>query len=189
MAVGRSGLLRADARRNHEAIVAAAIAAFDAVGLQVPLDDVAKSAGVGNATLYRHFPTRDALVFAALENRLADLGEVAQGLLSAEDPGAALDSWLLTLAAYLRAWDGLPRAIQLALDDRSSPLAEASQAIRDQTASLLARAQGASGVRADVQVDDICSVVASIASAADARGDSEEALLRMVRIVSSGVRA
>ena len=83
--------LRADAQRNYDAIVQAALDVFVEQGTQGSLDDIATRAGVANATLYRRFPTREDLLVAALRHRLAELDEIAGRLSTSDNPGAALE--------------------------------------------------------------------------------------------------
>ena len=114
--------LRADARRNREAILRAARAAFDAEGIFAPIDGIATAAGVGNATLYRNFPTRDDLLAAVIEDSVAELrgrGSTASMRGSADD---ALREWLFRLAWALRIWHDLPTCIAGAVDDADSPV-------------------------------------------------------------------
>src|SRR5712691_4544222 len=91
--------LRADARRNRERVLDAARAAFAAQGLSVPLDEIARHAGVGPGTLYRHFPTKEALIEAVVHDRLQGLAADGAALLDAPDPGAAFFAFLGRLAA------------------------------------------------------------------------------------------
>src|SRR3954469_5211967 len=86
--------MRADARRNYERIVATARAAFAELGPDVPLDTVARRAGVGPGTLYRHFPTRDALVEAVYRTDIAELAARAAELAGRHAPGEALERWV-----------------------------------------------------------------------------------------------
>ena len=100
---------RRDAQRNRAAILDAARAAFAEAGLEAPMDAIAKSAGIGAGTLYRHFPTRDDLVAAVLEDHRVDLDERAREL--AEQglaPAESLERWLDSLEDWMTAYDGLP---------------------------------------------------------------------------------
>ena len=85
--------LRADALRNYERLIAAARAAFTELGANAPLDDIAQRAGVGNATLYRHFPTRQALLEAVYRDHIEALCHLGEGLLSTPSPGEGLVVW------------------------------------------------------------------------------------------------
>src|SRR5260370_41542128 len=94
------GAMRADARRNYERLLAAALAAFAERGADdVSLEEIARRAGVGIGTLYRHFPTRPALLEAVYRDQVEALGTLAGQLLTAESPGAAIREWVPALVA------------------------------------------------------------------------------------------
>src|SRR5881227_1228774 len=99
--------MRADARRNYERLLAAARAAFAEHGVDASLDDIARSAGVGPGTLYRHFPTRHALLEAVLGDAQATLLAEAEKLATEPDPDAALLTWMRGLATHSRTFRGL----------------------------------------------------------------------------------
>jgi len=180
--------LRADAQRNYDKIVKVAAEAFAERGTGASLDDIACRAGVGPGTLYRHFPTRDALLAAALRGALDELGETARRLLAEPDAGAALDEWMIELARHLRTYGGLPESIAAALQDPDSLLGTRCQPMRSGTKQLLERAKAAGAVRADVQASDLNALIGSLAWAAEQRGDSDAALLRLLRLVTDGLR-
>lgn len=93
--------LRADARRNRERLLAAAESVLNERGVTASLDDIAKAAEVGNATLYRHFPSREKLIEAVYDQRIRGLCDRAGELLAAPEPGAALVAWLREVVAHL----------------------------------------------------------------------------------------
>ena len=103
---------RADARRNREKLLVAAGELFATVGTDVSLDAVAKRAGVGIGTLYRHFPTRDALVEAAYRAEVTHLCEAAEALLAEHAPDVALAEWMDRFVAYAAAKKGMKGALQ-----------------------------------------------------------------------------
>jgi AcrR family transcriptional regulator len=180
--------LRADAQRNYDRIVQVAAEAFAENGTSASLDDIACRAGVGPGTLYRHFPSRDALLAAALRGALDELGDTARRLLAAPDAGAALDEWIVELARHLRTYGGLPDSIAAAMQDPDSPLGSRCQPMRTGTKQLLARAKDAGAVRADVQASDLTALIGSLAWAAERRGDSDAALRRLIGLVTEGLR-
>jgi AcrR family transcriptional regulator len=179
--------LRADAQRNYDAIVQAALDVFVEQGTQGSLDDIATRAGVANATLYRRFPTREDLLVAALRHRMAELDEIAGRLSTSEDPGAALEEWFFHVATHLRTWQGLPDSIARALSDDRAPLSHACQPLLVWTERLLARSTQTSFTRVDLDPHDVFTLVASLAWAAHTRGDSEDDLRRMVHLVLEGL--
>jgi AcrR family transcriptional regulator len=180
--------LRADGQRSYDAIVQAAGTAFTESGTHASLDDIAVRAGVGNATLYRHFPTRDALLVAALRQRLSDLDVISSTLMKSGDPGAALQKWFFHLADHFRTWRGLPDSVAQALRDDSSPLKSACQPLQTSTELLLSRAQQAGAARRGLRPGDVFAVVAALAWAADTRNDTDADLRRMIALVLAGIR-
>jgi AcrR family transcriptional regulator len=142
---------------------------------------------VANATLYRRFPTREDLLVAALRHRLAELDEIAGRLSDSDDPGAALDEWFFHVATHLRTWQGLPDSLARALSDDGAPLSHACQPLLIWTERLPARSTQTSFTRTDLDPVDVFTLVASLAWAADSRGDSEDDLRRMVHLVLQGL--
>jgi AcrR family transcriptional regulator len=180
--------LRADAQRNYDRILEVACEAFTNHGVHTSLDDIAKRAGVGAGTLYRHFPTRDCLLAAALGKGRQELDHVVAECFSRDDAGAALDEWLIAVAAYLGRYDGLPDSVAQAVNDDSSPLGTPCTAIKASTATLLKRAQDAGAVRADVKADDLFVLASSLAWAADSNGYDQSDLRRLLTLVTVGLR-
>lgn len=133
---------RTDARRNRAKILEIAERVFASEGLEASMDSLAKRAGVGPGTLYRHFPTRDALVAAVLEAYGPDLQQEAAAIAgSGLDAGAALDRWVGALGEWVRAYDGLPEPVRAALADGNSPLTATCQQLIDTTQEFLEAAQ------------------------------------------------
>ena len=137
--------LRSDARRNRERLLEVARAAFGADGLSVSLDEIARRAGVGPGTLYRHFPAKEALFEAVLQDRLQRLADEAGALRDAQDPGAALLGYVDRLIAEAALKRDLVDALASAGTELSAGLAETGAQIRGGIQHLLVRAQ-ASGV-------------------------------------------
>lgn len=155
--------LRADAQRNYDAVVSAAREAFAANGTQTSLDDIAEQAGVGNATLYRHFPTRDSLIVETLRLPLAELAAVARELGASSEPGPALREWFGQLAAALADLDGLADAVAASLTDDASALRLACQPLQLATFKLLTRAQDAGAARADLDAAEVFDLALAVA--------------------------
>jgi AcrR family transcriptional regulator len=139
--------LRADAQRNREKVLRAAQDAFAVSGYGVPLDEIAAIAGVGPGTVYRHFPTKEALFEAVVGARLEDLVKDARGRAEANDPDAAFFGFLARVAAEATAKRDLPDAITISGSLRTD-LYEALDV-------LLHRAQQAGAVRAEITPSDI----------------------------------
>lgn len=187
--------MRADARRNYEAIVRVAGDAFAEHGTQASLDDIACRAGVGPGTLYRHFPNRDCLLEAALVESRLSLNELAEQLLTDADAGAALDTWMLALARHANTWDGLPDSIAQSINNEQSPLGASCSTLVDATGRLLDRAREQRAVSADVSARDLFVMAGSLAWAAsrprrdaDTSAEASDDLPRLLGLLMRGLR-
>jgi AcrR family transcriptional regulator len=154
--------LRSDARRNRQRLLEAARAAFAADGLAVPLDEIARRAGVGPGTLYRHFPAKEALFEAVLQDRLRCLADEAGALRDAQDPGGALLGFVDRLIAEAALKRDLVDALASAGTELGAGLAETGAQIRGRMRDLLDRAQVSGAIRDDIGVDDLMTIVASM---------------------------
>jgi len=153
---------RADAQRNRDRILEAARTVVDEQGTQASLRDVARRAGVGLGTLYRHFPTRDALLETLLGRGFDDLAARADGLAATGPPDEALRAWLRDFTLRATAHHGLSASLTEALNDESSPLHASCLAMRRAGARLLEDAQRAGHVRPDVDGLDLFSLAAAV---------------------------
>jgi AcrR family transcriptional regulator len=180
--------LRADAQRNYDKIVEVAAQAFAENGTQTSLDDIACKAGVGPGTLYRHFPSRDCLLVAALRERREGLRELAMRLGDSADAGSAFDEWLFELASHLRTYGGLPDSVAQSFQEADSPLKTSCEPLMYETATLLERAQTSGAIAESVEPRDVFSIVASLAWAADRGGDSDDVLRRRLGLFMAGLR-
>lgn len=154
--------LRADARRNRDAIVAAARDVFDR-DEQLRFDDFASRAGVGVGTLYRHFPTREALAAAVYEGEVAALCDQAHDL--TRSSGENLDAFLRGFVDYVLAHTGLARTLRTVADP--AVLADGGMQLERTVADLLTRASADGAIRNDVQVGAVMIVLHGIGSAID----------------------
>ncbi|KRE22925.1 hypothetical protein ASG80_08590 [Agromyces sp. Soil535] len=181
--------MRADARRNYEAIVRVAGEAFAEHGTHASLDDIACRAGVGAGTLYRHFPNRDCLLEAALVESRHELKDLGERLLDTDDAGAALDEWMLALARHASTWDGLADSIAQSLNNEKSPLGASCGTLVDATGRLLDRARARGAVTADASARELFVMAGSLAWAADraARGSGEDELPRLLALLMRGL--
>ncbi|MFF3443399.1 TetR/AcrR family transcriptional regulator [Streptosporangium sp. NPDC002721] len=186
-----AGTSRAEVLRNRERLLAAARDAFAAEGTDASLRDVARRAEVGIGTLYRHFPTREALLEAILDSNFETLRERAEQLLDspAHAPHDALLTWLNELAAGTRTYQGLPQSIMAALDDESSELHLSCAAMRSSGARLLERAQEAGQVRADVTVYEVIALTLGLAWAAQQPGGPSDLIERLLSTAMYGLAA
>src|SRR5258705_242033 len=119
-------LMRADAQRNHDAVLAAAKAVFAQAGTDAPMEDVARAAGVGKGTLYRRFPTREHLFAAILQDRVDELDASAQRALDAPDMWRALSEWLELYDPWATEFPGMSTQVGETLEDQKSDLGTAA---------------------------------------------------------------
>ncbi len=168
---------RADAQRNRDAVVEAAGRLFTERGTTVSLDDIARAAGVGSATLYRNFPTREDLlreVLAGWEDQVRAAG--AKTAAARRDPKETLRVWLSVMTEHTAVYHGVSAALLTALDDEFSPLHSACVALNDATDAVLTKAAQA-GVLADGIHPALLSRLTSAVHAAAERshlGDAEK---------------
>jgi AcrR family transcriptional regulator len=177
---------RADARRNRERLLAAATSAFAEQGADAPLEDIARRAGVGIGTLYRHFPTRLALQEGVFRNQVETVCARGRELAEAPSPGEAFAAWLQVLAGFLATKRGLSHALISTLGKDSEVISSCGQAIRATVEQLLTRAQQAGAVREDLTAMDVMHVMHGLAVAVEhTPGEAD----RMISLMLDGLRA
>jgi AcrR family transcriptional regulator len=174
---------RADARRNHDRLVAAARATFAEAGTSAPLEDVAGQAGVGIGTLYRHFPTRQALLEAVYVDEVEAIAGVADDF-SELPPWEALSQWLHRYVGFAATKRALTEALLETAPD-SDVLASCRTAILSAGTGLLERAQQAGVVRPDANFPDVARMVSGIAVVSTADPEQQE---RMLDLALDGLR-
>lgn len=181
--------LRIDAARNRDRIVKAAVADFAQHGLEVPLESVAQHAGVGIATLYRRFPTRDDLVAACFERRVAEYAQAAEDALEAPDGWTGLCAYVERICAMQAADRGLTDVLT-----RTFPSARALEAHRRRgfahLVRLIERAQAEGSLRPDVVTEDIVVLLMANAGVVQGAGDAAPgAWRRFVGLFLDGLRS
>jgi AcrR family transcriptional regulator len=179
--------LRADAQRNRDAILLAARATFEEEGVLASLDRIAVRAGVGNATLYRNFPTRDDLLAAVMEANVADVLAEANQLSRLLSPHEALGEWLFRLTWQFRIWHDLPYCIASARSDPGSSMNSANSQLIEETRVLLDEAQGAGTAVKNVTAEDLFELVTTLSWGVDRFGDDEQAARRRVALATAGI--
>jgi AcrR family transcriptional regulator len=185
--VAESKPLRADARRNRDRLLEVAAEAFAADGADASLDAIARRAGVGSGTLYRHFPTREALIKAVYWARVEQVCGRGDELRAADDPVAALAEWLRLLAA-LSTRDGVTATLLFGQSQWPQGFAdECHAAISAAGAPLLDRARFALQPR--VTLDDLHGLVHGVATASNASNEPTERADRLLELVLDGLRA
>lgn len=146
---------RADAVRNRERVLEAAKAVFSAGGPEASLEAVARRAGVGIGTLYRHFPTREALFEAVYRREVEQLGELAEQLKSEAAPVDALRRWLRSNVEFVATKKGMSAALALAVHGSSELYAYTFDRLTKAVGALLDRAIAAGEIRPDIGPEDL----------------------------------
>lgn len=175
--------MRADARRNHDRLVAVAGEVVAEQGAGASLEEIARRTGVGSATLHRHFPDRHALLAAVFRDRVAALCARADDLLAEPDPGAALVTWLRDVVAHAAANRGLGESLLAHGDPGSSchtMITAAGQA-------LLARAQRAGAAGTDIEVTELLTLVNAISLATEREPNRAGLADRLLTVVVEGI--
>ena len=180
--------MRADARRNYDRLLAAAWESFAERGSDdVSLEEIARRAGVGIGTLYRHFPNRQALLEAVYRDQVVALGGRAAKLLAAESPSDALAEWLRELVIFSSTKRSLTKELLATLDSEASFLPVCKTVIGQSTSALLERAQHAGEARADLTGSDLIRLSHGLVMANDmAPGDTAQ-LDRMLSVIVAGL--
>ena len=154
--------MRADARKIHSHLFAVAREVVAEQGAAASLREIARRADVGLGTLYRHFPTREALFEALLRGALDELTRKAGEIGSTDASGEALVAWFRDGIAFVRSYRGVVELMAGAIDDPQSALYAACTTVRSAGASLLQRAQAEGVARADIDGADLFALMASL---------------------------
>jgi AcrR family transcriptional regulator len=177
--------MRADARRNCDRLLAAAEGAFAEHGTAASLEEIARTAGVGIGTLYRHFPSRETLIHAVLSDRLDSLCEQARQLLDSPSPSTALSTWIRAYVRAANTFRGLPASIvEGGLEFGLGP---ACRQLTEAGGGLLARAQRVGTARADLDAHDLFTLATSVAVAAGQLPPGSARLERMLTVIAAGL--
>ena len=187
--VERSRPLRADAERNRERIVTAAARLFAEQGLSVPLEDVARSAGVGVATLYRRFPTRTDLAIAAFERNMTSYIDAVEKAFSNPRPWDGFRELVFDLCALQASDPGL-RALLTTAFPASSVIEQRAAETVDKVGEVIARAQQDGSLRSDIGVGDVVVMLLANAGVLEAtREHAPEAWRRFAALMIDAFRA
>jgi AcrR family transcriptional regulator len=170
--------LRADAQRNRQRLLEVALRVLSENG-DAPLDAIAKAAGVGSGTLYRHFPTREALIEAVYQNELTALCASADHLLASTDARTALRTWLHSFLDYATTKRGLADALRAVIATGVNPFENSRARMLAALEALLGAAVEAGVVRADVQSIDVLTTVSGF-SLASSDPEQHERLLDLL---------
>ncbi|MBB2925258.1 TetR/AcrR family transcriptional regulator [Cellulomonas cellasea] len=180
--------LRADAQRNRETLIAAAREIFAAEGTQVPFEDVARRAGVGAGTLYRHFPNREALVAAVFRAEVSALRDRVAHLAATLPADRALATFLHEMVDHMYAQRGLGRTFLAVAERDSDAFTDDGAALERAVAALLRQGAEAGVLRADVSAGTVMLALHGISSAS-VRSERREESDGVVRLVVAGLRS
>ncbi|HTJ02733.1 MAG TPA: TetR family transcriptional regulator [Methylovirgula sp.] len=178
---------RADAQRNRERLLGVAKAAFRARGAEISLDDLAKEAGVGIGTVYRHFPTRDALLEAVYRAEVTELAATAERLARSHPPLEALREWMKLFVDYIATKHLIAPALNSMVGGASQLFAESGAQIKAAIEALVGRAVAAGEIRPDLDPFDLLRALVGVANVA-ASPDWEASAKRLVDILIAGSR-
>ena len=179
---------RADGQRNRERLVETAKTAFAEVGVDVSLDEIARRAGVGIGTLYRHFPTRDAIVAAVYRREVQQLADSAARLLGELSPGEALHGWMKLFVDYIATKKVIASALGTMSAGAGELYAAAGEMNLGAISLLVERAAAGGDIRPDVVPKDLLRALVGFTYSAPSPG-WEDSALRLIDILMEGLRA
>jgi AcrR family transcriptional regulator len=178
---------RADALRNRERVLEAAKAVFSAGGAEASLEAVAKRAGVGIGTLYRHFPTREALYEAVYRREVEQLGELAESLKSEARPVDALRRWVRSNIEFVATKKGMAAALALAAHGSPELRSFSFERLTKAIGALLDRAVASGEIRADVSPEDLLRALVGMCYLHDQPG-WQATVIRLMDVFVDGLR-
>jgi AcrR family transcriptional regulator len=180
--------VRADAQRNRDRIVEVARVVFREQGYDASLDEVAKRAGVGAGTLYRHFPCRENLIDAIMQSWVDSVNEAADKALAHEGPPRALLlSWFESYVGLISLHKGGPARITSAMGDPSSPIITKCQTLTAATDRVIERLRAEHALRDNVEVVQMCRLVGGIATVADQSELDQTAVRPLLEVIVDGM--
>ncbi|MET8245469.1 helix-turn-helix domain-containing protein [Streptomyces sp. NPDC005202] len=180
--------MRADARRNYERLLKAAAVAFAEHGENASLDDIAKRAGVGSGTLYRHFPNRRALLEAAYVDRIEEIAARADELAKELPPGEALVEWLNELCVGMIQVRGLKALLQSAVTDGGSAAVTAcGTSVKGAATRLVEAAQREGALRSDVEPIEVLRLAHGVATASELANGEGKHIRRYLSLLTEGL--
>ncbi|WP_183756422.1 MULTISPECIES: TetR/AcrR family transcriptional regulator [unclassified Rhizobium] len=179
--------LRADARRNREKLIEAASAAFAEHGVETSLEDIARKAGVGIGTLYRHFPTREHLVEVIYRRELEALAAAALELAARHPSDIALEEWMRRFVDYIATKRGMAGSLKILMDSNSSLFAEGAGRLKSAAGGLLTTAAQEGKIRDDIDTTDLLHALSSIYSL-PASPEWRDRSNRLIGLLMDGLR-
>jgi AcrR family transcriptional regulator len=179
---------RVDAARNRERVLEAAKKVFSAGGPDASLEAVAREAGVGIGTLYRHFPTREALFVAVYRHEVEQLADLAERLKEQPDRVDGLRRWMRSNVRFVATKKGMLQALALAVDKNSELFAYSFDRLTRAVGGLLERAVAAGEIRSDISPEDVLRALVGISYMHDQPG-WQKSVLRLVDVFIDGLRS
>lgn len=181
--------LRADARRNRARVLEAAEDVFAAKGTSAATAEIARAAGVGIGTVFRHFPTKEALLEAIIIARMQRLAADADALATAEDPGGVFFAFFQRMVEHASNKKVLVDALSVAGVDVTGMVAPYAAEVRRAVGTLLSRAQAAGAVRGDVCSEEVLALMMGASRAAEHAAGNRDLQHRSLAIIFDGLRA
>jgi AcrR family transcriptional regulator len=180
--------MRADAQRNRERLIEVARDVFREQGYDASLDEVAKRAGVGAGTLYRHFPNRETLLDAIMQSWVDRVNEAAEKTLAHEgSPRDMLLQWFESYVGLISLHKGGPAKITSAMGDPGSPIVTKCQTLTAATDRIVERLDHEHALRDQVEAVQMCRLVGGVASVADNAGLDEAAVRPLLEVIADGM--
>jgi AcrR family transcriptional regulator len=178
---------RTDALRNRERVLEAAKTVLSAGGPEASLEAVARAAGVGIGTLYRHFPTREALFEAVYRREVQQLADLAEQLKQNAQPVDALRQWMRSIVKFVATKKGMSAALALAVDKNSKLVSSSADQLARAVGGLLDRAIASGEIRDDVSPEDLLRALVGMCYTHDQPG-WQTSVLRLVDVFIDGLR-
>ena len=179
--------MRSDAQRNRQRLLAAAVAAFSKEGPEATLESIAKDAGVGIGTLYRHFPSREALVDAAYRSELARLCDAVPELLDVMPPDKALRTWMDMFIEYMTTKRGMADALRMVIASGGNPFAESRSRLLAASSALMQAGAADRTLRGDLDPADLLASMSGVSLAAGDPAQRAQAG-RLLDLLMDGLR-
>ncbi|WP_162259395.1 TetR/AcrR family transcriptional regulator [Phycicoccus sp. Soil803] len=181
--------MRADAARNRSRLLDAATAAFADRGADASLDDIAKAAGLGIGTLYRHFPTREDLVLAVYGAQIDALDQRSRELATSDDPGEALREWMRGFVDFYAVKQGMVTLLRTMMNgSRAGQFEQTRATMRAAAERVLAPATEAGVIRQDVAAPELIRALGGICLTSDPKSTPPSSTLALVDLVYDGLR-
>lgn len=180
--------MRADAKRNYEKLISAAREAFAERGSEASLDDIAKRAGVGPGTLYRHFPTRDALIDVVMREWVVSVQADSQAVIESDaEPREALATWFADFIGHMSLYRGAAAKFVACMDDPTTPIYRKCQVLSAANDQVLVHVAKSGILREDVDSREVMRMISGVASVIDQASMTQKEAEPMLEIILNGI--